>query len=249
VVFALVRREILTRFGHSRLGYIWALLQPLVLVTIMYFVFAILHRRLPTGVTPIGFLLTGFMSFMFFSETRNRVGQSLRGNLALLHFRQVTLFSLILGRVTLEFLTSLSISAMLVLMSALIGETVDLDNPFLILWGIVMLTLFGMEFGIIVVAFSKLIPAIEHISHGINRILFLVSGIWFYANELPQTMRDFFLLNPIFNVLEIIRDGYFKGYTAHYASMIYVHECVLVGGFLALSLKRILYHRLIDNRN
>jgi capsular polysaccharide transport system permease protein len=246
VVSALIRREILTRFGTSRLGYLWAVVQPMILVGIMYLVFAVAGRRLPEGVFPIGFLLTGFVPFRFFAETRERVANSIKGNLPLLYFRQVTLFSVIVARTVLEFLTNLVVFVLLVGVAYLMGEKINIRDPLEILWGIILMTMIGLEFGLIVAVLNKVAPAIENLSSSISRILFLVSGLWFYANELPDHVRSLLLLNPIFNILEIIREGYFVSYEAKYASLGYVHACVLVGAVLALSLKRVMYHRLLD---
>jgi capsular polysaccharide transport system permease protein len=246
VVGALIRREILTRFGRSRLGYLWAILQPVIMVGIMYAVFTVAGRRLPAGVFPIGFLLTGFVPFRFFAETRERVVNSIKGNLQLLYFRQVTLYSVIVARTVLEFLTNLIVFALLVGVAYLFGEPLNIRDPLEILWGIVLMTLLGLEFGLVVTVLSKILPAMENLSASISRVLFLISGLWFYANELPDRIRDWLLLNPIFDILEIIREGYFASYTAEYASLNYVHVCVLVGGVLALSLKRVMYHRLLD---
>jgi capsular polysaccharide transport system permease protein len=246
VVGALVRREILTRYGRSRLGYLWAVFQPVMMVGIMYLVFTVASRRLPEGVYPIGFLLTGFVPFRFFAETRERVANSIKGNLPLLYFRQVTLFSVIVARTLLEFLTNLVVFVFLTSIAYLLGEKMNIRDPLEILWGIVLMTLIGVEFGLLVAVLSKIAPAIENMSASISRVLFLISGLWFYANELPNHIRSLLLLNPIFNILEIIREGYFASYTAQYASLNYVHVCVLIGAVLTLSLKRVMYHRLLD---
>jgi capsular polysaccharide transport system permease protein len=246
VVVALIHREILTRFGKSKLGYLWAVFRPMILVAIMYFVFFAAGRHLPEGVYPIGFLLTGFVPFQFFGETRERVANSIKGNRALLYFRQVTLFSVIVARTTLEFLTHLVVFVLLVGIAYLLGEKITIRGPLEIIWGLVLLTLLGLEFGLLVTVLNKVFPSIENLSAAISRILFMISGLWFYANELPDKFRDLLLLNPIFNVLEIIREGYFATYDAKYASLTYVHACVLIGGVIALSLKRVMYHRLLD---
>jgi capsular polysaccharide transport system permease protein len=246
VVGALVRREILTRYGRSRLGYLWAIVQPVMMVGIMYLVFTIAGRRLPEGVYPVGFLLTGFVPFRFFAETRERVANSIKGNLPLLYFRQVTLFSVIVARTVLEFLTNTVVFVFLTGIAYLLGEKMNIRDPLEIIWGIVLMTLIGVEFGLLVAVLGKVAPAIENMSASISRILFLISGLWFYANELPDHIRSLLLLNPIFNILEIIREGFFATYTAQYASLNYVHVCVLVGAVLTLSLKRVMYHRLLD---
>ena len=48
VIWSLFLRELKTRFGKFRLGYIWALLEPLTQMALFFFIFGfVMHRLMP----------------------------------------------------------------------------------------------------------------------------------------------------------------------------------------------------------
>lgn len=71
-VEALFLREIRTRFGKFRLGYLWAILEPsahlLILLGILGYV---MHRTMPDISFPV-FLLNGLIPFFIFSSISKR---------------------------------------------------------------------------------------------------------------------------------------------------------------------------------
>ena len=71
-VEALFLREIRTRFGKFRLGYLWAILEPSAHLLILLGIFGyIMHRTMPDISFPV-FLLNGLIPFFIFSSISNR---------------------------------------------------------------------------------------------------------------------------------------------------------------------------------
>lgn len=222
VVRALMVREMLTRFGKSSLGYLWALLQPLLVLTTLYFVFRFTGRRVPAGVTLETLLLTGVVPIYLFIQTKSRLTRAIQSNRSLFYFRQVTPLSVLISRAFLEFSTYLVIFFVIYAGLNFVGQRVEIESyvGVILCMGIMSLLGFGLGsvFGILMVRFNFL----EHVSTVVNRIIFLTSGMFFYGNELPQRLRDILLVNPIFHVVEFLRGAFFTAYTPHYASAVYV---------------------------
>lgn len=59
VIHALVIRETRTRFGRHRLGYVWALLEPVIFIAMFAGMYALMDRRMPYDLPVIAFLVTG----------------------------------------------------------------------------------------------------------------------------------------------------------------------------------------------
>ena len=71
-VKALFLREIKTRFGKYRLGYLWAALEPMAHMLIMLAIFGyVMHRTMPDISFPV-FLINGIIPFFVFSNITNR---------------------------------------------------------------------------------------------------------------------------------------------------------------------------------
>ncbi len=69
-VLALFLREIKTRFGKFRLGYCWALLEPLLHLAILLFVLDfVMERTLPDISFPV-FLLSGIIPYFILAILR-----------------------------------------------------------------------------------------------------------------------------------------------------------------------------------
>ena len=70
VIHALIIRETRTRFGDSKLGYGWALLEPILHITMLSLVFAVLMRgRPPIGDEFFIFYFTGIIPYHMFVHT------------------------------------------------------------------------------------------------------------------------------------------------------------------------------------
>ena len=97
---------------------------------------------------------------------------------------------------------------------------------------------FGLALGTVLCALSIINNATQRIKGPVMRPLFWISGLFFTANALPSHIREYFLWNPIFHCVEIVRDGWFTQYHAAYASPGYVLAWTIVLLFIGLTLER-----------
>lgn len=221
-IHALMKREMMTRFSRTDLGYIWAVLQPLALFAVLYTTFSLMNRRVPPGLTLETFLLAGLIPFFMFVQIRGKVSGVIRGNRPLFYFRQVTPFVSYWSRTLLDFLTYVSTFYLLLFLFMNYTTPIIMGSHLTIVFGMTLLALFGMAVGIIFGALNLKFPFFEAVGTAINRGLFFTSGVFFYANELPSRLRDLLLLNPLFHVLELIRGGMFASYHPKYVNLEYV---------------------------
>lgn len=69
VVHALMRREMRSRYGKTRLGYVWAVMEPIAHLATLGSAFAVLnHSPPPIGDSLFLFYLTGVLPFLMFSH-------------------------------------------------------------------------------------------------------------------------------------------------------------------------------------
>ncbi|MGC4063649.1 MAG: hypothetical protein QM784_03185 [Polyangiaceae bacterium] len=105
VVYALILRETRTRFGTHRLGYVWALCEPVIFIATFAAMYLVIGRLVPWGLDVVPFLTTGFVPFGLFRESANRSLNAISSNRGLLFYPQVRPLDLVLARVILEFAT------------------------------------------------------------------------------------------------------------------------------------------------
>ena len=86
VLFALMVREMATKFGRSWGGYIWAIAEPLGGIMLLTVAFSFAFRKPPLGTNFALFYATGIIPFFLFSNVTASVGQAIDSNRGLLTY-------------------------------------------------------------------------------------------------------------------------------------------------------------------
>ena len=73
----------------------------------------------------------------------------------------------------------------------------------------------------------------------LTRPFFWTSGLFFTANDLPQAAREVVLYNPVLHATELVREGWFPGYTSRYVDPSYLVSWIVALTFLALAVERV----------
>lgn len=238
VVHALILRETRTRFGEHQLGYIWALLEPILFAAPFMLIYTIAERSPPPGMSLIAFLITGIVPYNAFRSVHAKVGAAIDANRGLLFYPQVQPLDLSISRIILESATLMTSFMVVMLGEALVTGNFEVDSPLLVLAGLVLASLLGGGVGMTLGALSVYSPTVERISGPILRPLFWVSGIFFTANSLPEQVASVMSYNPVLHAVELVRTGWFVDYTSRYASIVYLSAWVLGFLFLGLALER-----------
>ena len=241
-ISALVLREMATRYGRSPGGYIWALLEPLGGVIILSVGLAVIVRSPPLGTSFILFFATGFLPFNLYQTLSGTIARSIDFSRALLFYPAVTWVDAVMARFLINALTSILV--MLFLMTgilAVLDVNVLIDfHPILI--ATVLAMLFGAGVGVLNCALFGLYPVWMQVWSIITRPLFIVSGVFFLYEDMPQIAKNILWYNPLMHVTGFMRAGFYPTYTAAYANAAFVVAISLICLFLGVVLLG-RYHR------
>ncbi len=238
VVHALALRETRTRFGAHRLGYLWALLEPLLWIGTFWGFFAIAHRQAPDGMDVVPFMATGIIPYNMAIQTAEKGSQAINGNKALLFYPHVHTLDLILARGALEVATLTVVLLVITGGWALFTEGFVLDDALRVATGLGLAGLFGMALGLVLCSAGVMSNSVDRIRGPLFRPLFWISGLFFTANGVPTRVRELMLYNPILHCVELVRDGWFPTYHARYADAGYVLLWIVGLAFVGLTLER-----------
>lgn len=238
VIAALARREVQTRFGRYRLGYLWAVLDPAAQVGLLTLMFASLGRRDIQGHPFAVFATIGVLGFMFVRQPVERAINAIDANRALFSFRQVLPSDTVLARTLIE--------TAIVLSAALLGAGIALglggmDPPPDLLLAVAALCLawflaLGVSFAVAVVA--AIAPASGIVISIFFRALYLLSAIFYPVAALPPWARQIVLLNPLSHAIELIRCGLLSGYSAPGASIGFLISAAVIALLVGSALMR-----------
>ncbi|HVC53539.1 MAG TPA: hypothetical protein VND87_16085, partial [Stellaceae bacterium] len=179
VLHALILRETRTRFGEARLGYGWALIEPLLHLSLLWVMFALLmHGRPPMGSNFFLFYLTGLVPYHIFVHASCSMTHAVPSNGALLQLPRVTTFDVVLARGILEVATDMLVAVTLLLAFAAFGIASAPDNSWIVCVALLATAALGCGVGFLNAVIAVLCPSWERIWVQVTRILYFASGIF-----------------------------------------------------------------------
>jgi len=222
VIEALILREILARFGRMQAGYLWAFATPLAQVAALYLVWTLLQGRESSSMPLVLFLLTGVLPFWLFRQAMRQGATSANRNKQLLNLPPITVFDITIAHAVLEFLTMLLVFSVAVTGTRFIGESPSVKDPLGVLTGFALMWAIGTGLGMLFAGISTKFPSAANVAQPfLGRPLFFTSGLFFTADMIPASLRDWLLYNPLLHVTEYTRSSFFHEFDSAYYDLSY----------------------------
>ena len=239
ILKALVLREIMTRFGRENLGFIWLILEPLILTTFVMFGWSIMYGSTKHGVTVIQIVLTGSSMLSLWRHVVTRFLHCFRQNAGLMFHRNVRPMDTILARFFLETfgtLVSFFVSYLVLFIFDLVPAIYD---PLLLLAAWFLLAAFSFSVALLVSALAELWEPSEKFVQPLMYITIPLTGAFFMVSWMPSDYHSALLLSPMINTVEMFRAGLLgPSVQAHYHSEYVVTVTVLLTAFALLLMRK-----------
>lgn len=238
VIGALILRETRTRFGQNYLGFLWAFLEPVFWIGTFFFIFAFLGRGVPAGMDVVSFITTGLLPFIMFRQNVDRMLGAVKGNKSLLFYPQVQIIDLILSRLLLEMGTLYAVFMVIMISRAMYFGDYMIASYLQVVLGLAAAALMGAGLGLVISMSSIFYDTIERLVGPIMRPLFFISGIFFTAQSVPSNFLKYLQYNPVFQIVELVRHGFFMSYTSPVLNYSYLFSVIIVLWLVGLTLER-----------
>jgi len=204
LIHALVIRELKVRYRRSALGFLWTMLQPLLMMLVLHTVFSMLFR-FKVNNYPV-YALSGILFWNFFSQSITASMNSLKGNAQILKKLPVPLevfpiATVLSGIINLLF-ALIPMFAILLVTGHRIGPSL-LFLPVSILIAAIFTLGAGLLLSPLAVFFSDVVELV-----GVCLTLLFYMTPCFYPLDIVAHHRLFFLVrfNPTRSILEVFRD-------------------------------------------
>ena len=237
-LWLLSARDLKVRYATSALGYLWSILDPLVMSGIYWFVFTRVFSR-DVGEAPyIVFLITALLPWVWFNAAVGDFTKAFSKDSRLVRSTAIPR-SIWVNRIVLskgvEFLCSLPV---LVLFAVFGGATV---GPALLLFPVAVLlqAVLLVGLGLIVAPLCMLWGDLERTTRLVLRALFYASPIIYGVGDLPGVFRELGALNPLAGIFTLYRIGFFPDQWDTLAAIL---ACVVP--FVVLGLGVLVFRRL-----
>ncbi len=226
-ISALILREMATTYGRSPLGYFWAILEPVLGITLLSLVFTAVLRAPPIGQNFAMFYATGMLPFMLYTDMSTKTMQSLKFSRQLLVYPSITFIDALLARAVLTVLTQTLVMGIVFTGIIVLFDTRVLPDIPRIALAITMVSALSFGLGVVNCALMGFLPSWGRIWAIVNRPMFLISCIFFPYEGIPQPYRDWLWYNPLVHVVGTMRQGFYPYYEGAYVSPLYVFGLAL----------------------
>jgi capsular polysaccharide transport system permease protein len=245
VIGALVLRETRTRFGQSKLGYLWALVEPVMHVAVLALLYQAIMRQPLVGTSISLFFLSGLIPYFLFQKTAQQVGGAINANRALLHLALVKHLDVIIARALLELATTLIVLTILMMFLYALDQFGNtLIDVFALGKALTVAWLIGVGVGIFNAVLNTLVKSWNTIFGIVTRPLYLLSGVFFLAERLPPAYLSIVSWNPMLHAVEYFRSGIYPGYGRGFIDMGYLMAWAIIPVALGLAFLRLMRRQL-----
>jgi capsular polysaccharide transport system permease protein len=234
---ALFLREAVNRLSRERAAWLWLLMEPLVHVVFLMFLYMTVRMRVVGGIGILVWLMAGLTVFFMFRRTAQQAMNAVGANQPLFAYRQVKPVDAVLVRAGVEGFLMIVIAAVLFSGAALYGIDVVPDDPLAVLVAFFGMWLAGLGFGLMASVANELVPELGRLIGMTMHPLYFLSGVIFPLAQIPQPYRGYLMLNPLAHGLESARLAFAPYYRAvPETSIAYLYGCALATVFLGLAL-------------
>ena len=242
VIYALLLRELSSRFGKSRGGFFWVLVEPIAHLLVPIFIFGFIRQRLVPGIEYPVFLVYGFLPFLLFKSICLQIVNGVNAAQGLLSYRQVLLMDVFVSKAIAHAVIQAIVFVIVLMGLALFGFDVLIARP-IEFGGVLALTIvlaFGLGLGL--AALASLIPDARPVIQVMFMPLYFASGVLFPITRFPDEWVRLLAINPVLHLVELSRVAAIDRYEPmQYLNLGYVVALALIATMIGLMVYRLRY--------
>lgn len=205
VLKLLIARDLKVRYSGTVMGYLWTIVEPLMLSLIFWFVFGLIFNGRDVGADPyILYLLSGMLAWTWANTTIGDSTRALRNEAKLVRTvnipREIWVLRIV-GAKYVEFALSLIVLAAFMVAYKrpptvwIFAVPLAMVLQFLLLSGI----------GLLLAPLTVLFKDLERLVRIMLRMLFYLTPVLYSVSNIPESVREIYILNPMVGILEIYR--------------------------------------------
>jgi lipopolysaccharide transport system permease protein len=203
----LVISDLKTKYSSSVLGFAWSLLNPLLMMLVLYFVFSNIFKSQENFVV---YLLTGILAWRFFAIGTTTAMGSIVGKPSLVTKiyipREILPLSTAISSLISSTLEFLVLIPLLVILGAGISSTT-------LIFPIIQLMYFLIVYGVGLILASLYVyyRDLNQIWDVVLQVGFFLSPIVYLTSVVPVKYEFYYMLNPITRLINMYRDIFLNG--------------------------------------
>lgn len=214
LVGVVLLQDVRTRLGgRSHLGYVWAIMLPLLHMSVITGLYLVKTAVSPLGDNPGLFMATGIVPYILCLYPAREMPRTIMENRQLLAIPMLKPIHLMVSRAILEILSATIALALFLLGLYLVGIDlipIDLHEAAKAAAAAIFLGVGLGFFNTIMAAVVGYFWIMAFIFIAIA--LYFTAGVLFPVGAMPEEMREYTDYNPIFQLVEWMRTAYYTSY-------------------------------------
>ena len=238
VIWALMLREMLTRYGRHNIGFLWLFVEPMLFtlgVTALWY-FAGMNHSSSLPIT--SFALTGYSTVLLWRNMPSRSVAAISANMPLMYHRNVRPIDIFASRIALEAAGATMSFFLLSLLFMAIDWMPGPENLLELAGAWLMTAWFGAALGLTLGALAERSELVEKLWHPAAYLLFPLSGAAFQVSAMPDEFQTAVLYVPMVHCTEMVREAYFGSKVVAHYDVFYLTCFNMALTFLGLSIER-----------
>ena len=228
-------REMGTTYGRSLGGYVWAILEPVAGIALLTFIFSLAFKAPPLGDSFPLFYASGLLPFTIYVQYYTKLMVAIWFSKPLLQYPVISFIDTILSRFILTTITQ-SLVFIVVIFGILLFDAPDVTVDIsMIALALSMTAILGTGVGVLNCLLISVTPVWQRVWNVLHRPMFIISGIFFLLESIPEPYRSILWFNPVIHIIGVMRHAFYPSYDAAYASPVYVFGfgliCLVCGLF------------------
>lgn len=228
VIRALFHREIATRFGKYKLGFLWMIIEPLISTLAIGLIIGGIAGRTVPDIPYVFFFLNGRLLLQVFKASLNAGVSTVGSNQGLLVYRTVRPLDPFIARFLFQFLTTSMSFVLFCLVGMWIGIELSLMNLHILLISAVTTWLLGCGMGLIFGVAAAYFNEVEKVVMVIQAPLLFISAVIIPYVALPSQLQGILYYNPLVHTIEQSRKSLFPFYEVGDTGLFYPVAVALV---------------------
>lgn len=209
LLWSLALRDIKVKYAQTFIGFLWAVINPLLTLVILHFVFGKVAQVETNGIPHILFTMTGIVCWTYFSTLVSESGNSIMANqnmIKKIYFPRLAIpFSKAVSGL-LDFAISFLILMVIMVIYGYSPSSNIVYSPLFL----ILIMLFGLAGGVWISALTVRYRDFKFVTPFLLQLGLFVSPIAYSVNSVPEKYQLLYKLNPLVGIIEGFRWSLFS---------------------------------------
>ena len=206
-VVSIAVRDTMSRYGRNNIGFLWALIEPMILAVGVMFIWSFMKPPFEHGVELMMMVFTGYLPLTLWRHITGSGAGLYVHSFSLLYHRAISPADIICAKILSEFAATTAAALLVYFAMLMFGLISPIERYDLVLAGWMLMAWCAGCACILFASVTSLWRETERFMQAFQYLMLPISGVFFLLDWVPSEARDLFWFVPLTHCYEMIRDG------------------------------------------